>query len=102
MHRADRMYAWIAPPMPAIRIPPHYDSLIGKLIVHGRTRRECLMRLRRALSEMVVGGVHTTLDLHRRLVENEDVQNGDYNIHWLEKFLAENKIGDGDSPEEKA
>ncbi|MAB12047.1 acetyl-CoA carboxylase biotin carboxylase subunit [Hyphomonas sp.] len=80
------------------RIPPHYDSLIGKLIVHGRTRRECLMRLRRALSEMVVGGVYTTLDLHRRLVENEDVQNGDYNIHWLEKFLAENKI----APEEKA
>ncbi len=74
------------------RIPPHYDSLIGKLIVHGRTRRECLMRLRRALSEMVVGGVFTTLDLHRRLVENEDVQNGNYNIHWLEKFLAENKI----------
>jgi acetyl-CoA carboxylase biotin carboxylase subunit len=80
------------------RIPPHYDSLIGKLIVHGRTRRECLMRLRRALSEMVVGGVYTTLDLHRRLVENEDVQNGDYNIHWLEKFLAENKV----TPEEKA
>lgn len=73
------------------RIPPHYDSLIGKLIVHGRTRRECLMRLRRALSEMVVGGVFTTLDLHRRLVENEDVLAGDYNIHWLEKFLADAK-----------
>jgi len=80
------------------RIPPHYDSLIGKLIVHGRTRRECLMRLRRALSEMVVGGVFTTLDLHRRLVDNEDVKNGEYNIHWLEKFLAENKLSD----EEKA
>ena len=74
------------------RIPPHYDSLIGKLIVHGRTRRECIMRLRRALAEMVVGGVFTTLDLHRRLVENEDVLAGNYNIHWLEKFLAENKI----------
>lgn len=74
------------------RIPPHYDSLIGKLIVHGRTRKECLMRLRRALQEMVVSGVYTTLDLHRRLVENEDVQSGDYNIHWLEKFLAENKV----------
>nr|WP_321361944.1 acetyl-CoA carboxylase biotin carboxylase subunit [uncultured Hyphomonas sp.] len=84
------------------RIPPHYDSLIGKLIVHGRTRRECLMRLRRALSEMVVGGVYTTLDLHRRLVENEDVQNGNYNIHWLEKFLADNKIVDEDGPEKKA
>ena len=74
------------------RIPPHYDSLIGKLIVHGRTRRECIMRLRRALAEMVVGGVFTTLDLHRRLVDNEDVLAGNYNIHWLEKFLAENKI----------
>ncbi|MEZ6000725.1 acetyl-CoA carboxylase biotin carboxylase subunit [Hyphomonas sp.] len=84
------------------RIPPHYDSLIGKLIVHGRTRRECLMRLRRALSEMVVGGVFTTLDLHRRLVENEDVQNGDYNIHWLEKFLAENKLPAEGGPGEQA
>ena len=74
------------------RIPPHYDSLIGKLIVHGRTRRECIMRLRRALAEMVVGGVFTTLDLHRRLIENEDVLAGNYNIHWLEKFLAENKL----------
>ena len=69
------------------RIPPHYDSLIGKLIVHGRTRRECIMRLRRALQEMVIGGVFTTLDLHRELVENEDVLEGEYNIHWLEKFL---------------
>lgn len=74
------------------RIPPHYDSLIAKLIVHGRTRRECLMRLRRALQEMVVGPVFTTLDLHRRLVENEDVLAGDYNIHWLEKFLEENVV----------
>lgn len=73
------------------RIPPHYDSLIGKLIVHGRTRRECLMRLRRALQEMVVGGIETTLPLHRRLVDNEDVIEGNYNIHWLEKFLEENK-----------
>lgn len=79
------------------RIPPYYDSLIGKLIVHGRTRRECLMRLRRALQEMVVGGVHTTLDLHRRLVDNEDVQAGDYNIHWLEKFLRETRVTPGES-----
>ncbi|HCE22452.1 MAG TPA: acetyl-CoA carboxylase biotin carboxylase subunit, partial [Hyphomonas sp.] len=53
----------------------------------GRTRRECIMRLRRALQEMVIGGVFTTLDLHRELVENEDVLEGEYNIHWLEKFL---------------
>ena len=69
------------------KIPPHYDSLIGKLIVHGRTRRECVMRLRRALAEMIIGGVETTLPLHRRLVEEKDVIDGDYNIHWLEKFL---------------
>lgn len=70
------------------RIPPNYDSMIGKLIVHGRTRNECVMRLRRALDEMVVGGVETTLPLHRRLVDAKDVVDGDYNIHWLEKFLA--------------
>ncbi|MGB3625069.1 MAG: acetyl-CoA carboxylase biotin carboxylase subunit [Henriciella sp.] len=70
------------------RIPPNYDSMIGKLIVHGRTRNECVMRLRRALDEMVVGGVETTLPLHRRLVDAKDVVDGVYNIHWLEKFLA--------------
>ena len=69
------------------RIPPHYDSLIGKLIVHGRTRNECLMRLRRALDEFVVEGIDTTLPLFRELVRNADVQNGEYDIHWLEKFL---------------
>ncbi|GGB61000.1 acetyl-CoA carboxylase biotin carboxylase subunit [Henriciella pelagia] len=70
------------------RIPPNYDSMIGKLIVHGRTRNECIMRLRRALDEMVVGGVNTTLPLHQRLVDAKDVVDGNYNIHWLEKFLA--------------
>jgi acetyl-CoA carboxylase biotin carboxylase subunit len=69
-------------------IPPHYDSLMGKLIVHGRTRNECLMRLRRALDEFVVEGVETTLPLFRQLVRNQDIQNGLYDIHWLEKFLA--------------
>ena len=70
------------------RIPPYYDSLIGKLIVHGRTRNECLMRLRRALDEFVVDGIDTTLPLFRTLVRNADVQNGQYDIHWLESFLA--------------
>ena len=70
------------------RIPPHYDSLIGKLIVHGRTRNECLMRLRRALDEFVVDGIDTTLPLFRTLVRNADVLNGQYDIHWLESFLA--------------
>jgi acetyl-CoA carboxylase biotin carboxylase subunit len=69
------------------RIPPHYDSLVGKLIVHGRTRNECLMRLRRALDEFVVDGIDTTLPLFRTLVRNPDIQNGQYDIHWLESFL---------------
>jgi len=69
-------------------IPPNYDSLVGKLIVHGRTRNEALMRLRRALDEFIVDGVDTTLPLFRTLVRNPDVQNGLYDIHWLEHFLA--------------
>jgi acetyl-CoA carboxylase, biotin carboxylase subunit len=70
-------------------IPPYYDSLVGKLIVHGRTRTEALMRLRRALDEFIVDGVETTLPLFRTLVRNADIQNGSYDIHWLEQFLAE-------------
>jgi len=69
-------------------IPPYYDSLVGKLIVHGRTRTEALMRLRRALDEFIVDGVETTLPLFRTLVRNADVQNGQYDIHWLEEFLT--------------
>jgi acetyl-CoA carboxylase, biotin carboxylase subunit len=69
------------------RIPPHYDSLVAKLIVHGRTRNECLMRLRRALDEFVVDGIETTLPLFRTLVRNPDIQNGKYDTHWLENFL---------------
>jgi acetyl-CoA carboxylase, biotin carboxylase subunit len=68
-------------------IPPYYDSLIGKLIVHGRTRDEALLRLRRALDEFIVDGIETTIPLFRALVRNHDVQNGEYNIHWLEHFL---------------
>ena len=75
-------------------IPPNYDSLVGKLIVHGRTRNECLMRLRRALDEFVVDGIETTLPLFRTLVRNPDIQNGDYDIHWLEKFLATGGMDD--------
>ncbi|PHR22197.1 MAG: acetyl-CoA carboxylase biotin carboxylase subunit [Hoeflea sp.] len=70
------------------KIPPFYDSLIGKLIVHGRTRVECMMRLRRALDEFVVDGINTTIPLFRDLLANPDIANGDYDIHWLEKFLA--------------
>ncbi|NQU61992.1 MAG: acetyl-CoA carboxylase biotin carboxylase subunit [Rhodospirillales bacterium] len=71
-------------------IPPHYDSMIGKLIVHGANRNECLMRLRRALSEYVIDGVDTVIPLHRRLLEEPNFINGDYDIHWLEKFVEGN------------
>jgi len=73
------------------RIPPYYDSLAGKLIVHGKNRNECLMRLRRALDELVVGGIETTIPLFQQLVREPDILNGEYNIHWLEKFLANKK-----------
>jgi len=69
-------------------IPPHYDSLVGKLIVHGKTRAECLMRLRRSLDEFVVDGIETTLPLFRALVRDEDIIDGNYHIHWLEQYLA--------------
>ncbi|MEO0717301.1 MAG: acetyl-CoA carboxylase biotin carboxylase subunit, partial [Pseudomonadota bacterium] len=75
------------------RIPPYYDSLVGKLIVHGRSRNECLMRLRRALNEMVVDGIETTTPLFERLLNSPDFVNGDYHIHWLERWLAEQKSG---------
>ena len=69
------------------RVPPHYDSLIAKLIVHGQTRNECLMRLRRALEEFVVEGINTTIPLHQRLIADSDFINGDYDIHWLERYM---------------
>ena len=69
------------------RIPPYYDSLIGKLIVHGKTRNECMMRLRRALSEFVIDGIDTTIPLFVDLLNEPDIINGAYDIHWLEKYL---------------
>jgi acetyl-CoA carboxylase, biotin carboxylase subunit len=69
-------------------IPPYYDSLIGKLIVHGRDRPEALARLKRALGELIIDGIETTIPLFHELLENEDIQTGNYNIHWLEKWLA--------------
>jgi acetyl-CoA carboxylase biotin carboxylase subunit len=75
-------------------IPPYYDSLVGKLIVHGKTRTECLMRLRRALDEVVIDGIETTLPLFRALVREKDVIDGNYHIHWLEQFLARGGIED--------
>ncbi len=70
------------------KIPVHYDSMIGKLIVHGNTRNECLMRLRRALQEFVIEGVETTVPLFSELLNEADFTNGLYTIHWLENFLA--------------
>ncbi|WP_108130308.1 MULTISPECIES: acetyl-CoA carboxylase biotin carboxylase subunit [Gemmobacter] len=70
-------------------IPPYYDSLIGKLIVHGRDRPEALARLKRALSELIIDGVETSVPLFHMLLAEPDIQNGEYNIHWLEKWLAE-------------
>jgi acetyl-CoA carboxylase biotin carboxylase subunit len=69
-------------------IPPYYDSLIGKLIVHARTRQECMMRLNRALDEFVIDGIKTTIPLFRELVHDQDIATGNYDIHWLEKRLA--------------
>ena len=77
------------------KIPPYYDSLVGKLIVHGRSRTECLMRLRRAIDEFVVDGIDTTLPLFRTLVRNPDMQNGIYDIHWLENFLTAGGMREG-------
>jgi acetyl-CoA carboxylase biotin carboxylase subunit len=70
-------------------VPPYYDSLIGKLIVHGRTRVEAMMRLRRALDEFVIDGIETTIPLFQDLVTNQDIQDGNYDIHWLEHYLAD-------------
>jgi acetyl-CoA carboxylase biotin carboxylase subunit len=75
-------------------IPPYYDSLVGKLIVHGKTRQECLMRLKRALDEVVVDGIETTLPLFRALVQEKDIIDGNYHIHWLEQFLARGGMED--------
>ena len=69
------------------RVPPYYDSMIAKLIVHGRDRQQCLMRLRRTLDEIVIGGIDCTIQLHQRLMDEPDFIAGHYDIHWLEKWL---------------
>jgi acetyl-CoA carboxylase, biotin carboxylase subunit len=74
-------------------VPPHYDSLVAKLVVHGATRAEAIARLRRSLAEMVVDGISTTLPLHRAIVEDPEFQAGDYTIHWLEKFVPRGRAG---------
>ena len=71
-------------------IPPYYDSLIGKLIVHGRDRKEALARLYGALSEIIIDGIDTTIPLFDALLREEEINNGSYNIHWLEQWLEKN------------
>jgi acetyl-CoA carboxylase biotin carboxylase subunit len=73
-------------------VPPHYDSMIAKLIVHGTNRNECLMRLRRALSEFIIDGLDTTVSLHQRLICDPNFVDGNYDIHWLQKFVDKTKI----------
>jgi acetyl-CoA carboxylase biotin carboxylase subunit len=68
-------------------VPPYYDSLISKLIIHGKSRNECLMRLRRALEEYVIGGIETTIPLHQRLAAAPEFIDGAYDVHWLERFV---------------
>jgi acetyl-CoA carboxylase biotin carboxylase subunit len=93
-----RITAFHAPGGPGVRIdsalyagyfvPPYYDSLVAKLIVHAATRERAIDRMRRALDEFAVAGIQTTIPLHRRIVDDPDFQAGDYTIHWLEKFVA--------------
>ena len=72
------------------KVPPYYDSMIGKLIVYGKTRERCIMRLQRALEEFVLEGMKTTLPLHRRIIRDPEFLSGDYTIKWLEKWLEKN------------
>ena len=71
-------------------VPSCYDSMVAKLIVHGRTRNGVLMRMKRALNEFVIEGIRTTIPLHQKIIENPEFIDGMYNIHWLEKFLEQN------------
>jgi acetyl-CoA carboxylase biotin carboxylase subunit len=71
------------------RVPPYYDSMIGKLIVYGVTREDCIMRLKRALEEFVVEGMKTTVPLQQKIIRTEAFLKGDYTIKWLEQWLEE-------------
>ncbi len=77
-------------------VPPYYDSMIAKLIVYGTNRERCIMRLRRALEEMIIDGVNTTIPLHRALLDDPEFLAGDYTIKWLEQWLARKAAGDAE------
>jgi acetyl-CoA carboxylase biotin carboxylase subunit len=93
-----RVTAFHAPGGPGVRIdsalyagyfvPPYYDSLVAKLIVHAPTRADAINRMRRALDEFAIVGIQTTIPLHQRIVDDPEFQRGDYTIHWLEQFVA--------------
>ena len=87
MRRGARAFASISALYAGYVVPPYYDSLIAKLIVHAPTRAMAIARLRRALDEFAVLGIETTIPLHRRIVDDPGFQAGDYTIHWLERFV---------------
>ena len=72
-------------------VPPYYDSLVAKLVVHAKNRDDCIMRLKRALDEMVISGIETTIPLHQQIIESPTFISGDYDIHWLESFVFSKK-----------
>src|SRR3546814_20201945 len=74
-------------------VPPHYDSMVSKLIVHGRDREMCRQRLQRALGEYVIGGIETNLDLHRRIAADPELAAGQYALHWLERWVEAQDTG---------
>ncbi|MEY4075501.1 MAG: hypothetical protein RJA29_2858, partial [Pseudomonadota bacterium] len=96
-----RITMWHAPGGPGVRVdshvytnyfvPPHYDSMIGKIIVHGDTREQAIARMRTALAEMVVEGINTNVPLHRELMVDAKFMEGGTNIHYLEHWLADHK-----------
>src|SRR5258705_8580479 len=77
---------------PGYRVPPFYDSMIAKVIVHARTRELAIARMRRALDAMVVEGIKTTIPLHRRIMDNPDFQAGNFSTRFMEEFLDKDKI----------
>ena len=70
------------------RVPPFYDSMVGKLIVHAATREECIRRLEGSLKEFVISGIETTIPLHQQIIKEERFSNGSYDIHWLEDLMG--------------
>src|SRR5262249_28684947 len=82
---------------PGYRVPPFYDSMIAKVIVHARTRELAIARMRRALDAMVIEGIKTTIPLHLRIMDNQDFQEGNFSTRFMEEFLDKNKVRDSDS-----